>query len=308
VRFFIQNFFFMIYNMNKLTKILTTITIAFFFFACKPSTSQNTEGVSKEKCYSNQKEIFDEFSAAVKAKDISRLRKITYDTVTIHIDYDSLLGKYQNPSIEFMPKESDGNYGIENIGTKSIYSSKILDNGMKKDICGITFDKRGDCFKVIDISPIIINSTVNTLQTGNISKQTTTSNLSKSQNTIIKTKSQNTIVKPKSQTIIVRIPSKDTTFYQGEQGGCYYLNSSGNKVYVEKERCGTFTPNKTKYIVQQPVKKQEIVVVPRNIKPVVKKVQKEGTETRTYITGKRGGCYYINSKGNKVYVDKSLCN
>jgi hypothetical protein len=86
------------------------------------------------------------------------------------------------------------------------------------------------------------------------------------------------------------------------------VNSSGNKVYIEKERCGTFTLQKTKYIVQQPAKKQEIVVVQRNINPVVKKVQKEEIETRTYITGKRGGCYYLNSKGNKVYVDKSLCN
>ncbi|WP_034042035.1 hypothetical protein [Wocania ichthyoenteri] len=29
---------------------------------------------------------------------------------------------------------------------------------------------------------------------------------------------------------------------------------------------------------------------------------------RTYIRGPRGGCYYINSKGNKTYVDRSLCN
>ncbi len=29
---------------------------------------------------------------------------------------------------------------------------------------------------------------------------------------------------------------------------------------------------------------------------------------RTYIKGSRGGCYYINSKGNKTYVDRSLCN
>jgi endonuclease YncB( thermonuclease family) len=29
---------------------------------------------------------------------------------------------------------------------------------------------------------------------------------------------------------------------------------------------------------------------------------------RTYIQGSRGGCYYINSKGNKTYVDRSLCN
>lgn len=29
---------------------------------------------------------------------------------------------------------------------------------------------------------------------------------------------------------------------------------------------------------------------------------------RTYIRGPRGGCYYINSNGNKTYVDRSMCN
>lgn len=29
---------------------------------------------------------------------------------------------------------------------------------------------------------------------------------------------------------------------------------------------------------------------------------------RHYIRGPRGGCYYINSNGNKTYVDRSLCN
>jgi endonuclease YncB( thermonuclease family) len=33
-----------------------------------------------------------------------------------------------------------------------------------------------------------------------------------------------------------------------------------------------------------------------------------GTPGRTYTRGSRGGCYYINSKGNKTYVDRSLCN
>lgn len=27
-----------------------------------------------------------------------------------------------------------------------------------------------------------------------------------------------------------------------------------------------------------------------------------------YIRGPRGGCYYINSSGRKVYVDRSLCD
>lgn len=29
---------------------------------------------------------------------------------------------------------------------------------------------------------------------------------------------------------------------------------------------------------------------------------------RTYYRGPRGGCYYINSKGNKTYVSRSYCN
>jgi len=29
--------------------------------------------------------------------------------------------------------------------------------------------------------------------------------------------------------------------------------------------------------------------------------------SRRYITGPRGGCYYINSNGNKTYVDHSYC-
>ncbi|MEW7292198.1 hypothetical protein [Aquimarina sp. 2304DJ70-9] len=30
--------------------------------------------------------------------------------------------------------------------------------------------------------------------------------------------------------------------------------------------------------------------------------------TRTYYQGPRGGCYYINSNGNKTYVARSMCN
>ena len=33
-----------------------------------------------------------------------------------------------------------------------------------------------------------------------------------------------------------------------------------------------------------------------------------GSDGRTYYTGPRGGCYYINSNGNKTYVDHSYCS
>lgn len=35
---------------------------------------------------------------------------------------------------------------------------------------------------------------------------------------------------------------------------------------------------------------------------------KSKDSTRTYIRGSRGGCYYLNSNGNKTYVSRSLCN
>lgn len=32
------------------------------------------------------------------------------------------------------------------------------------------------------------------------------------------------------------------------------------------------------------------------------------SSTSGYIRGSRGGCYYLNSRGNKTYVSRSLCN
>ncbi len=34
---------------------------------------------------------------------------------------------------------------------------------------------------------------------------------------------------------------------------------------------------------------------------------KYSASDKSYITGPRGGCYYINGNGNKTYVDRSLC-
>lgn len=36
--------------------------------------------------------------------------------------------------------------------------------------------------------------------------------------------------------------------------------------------------------------------------------KKNYQSTRTYYKGSKGGCYYINSNGNKTYVSRSLCN
>lgn len=40
---------------------------------------------------------------------------------------------------------------------------------------------------------------------------------------------------------------------------------------------------------------------------LVSTAAKSSSTARTYMKGPRGGCYYLNSGGNKVYVDKSYC-
>lgn len=56
-----------------------------------------------------------------------------------------------------------------------------------------------------------------------------------------------------------------------------------------------------------------IKTVKQTVTVVEKAKQSYSTSSRgysqsRYIRGPRGGCYYINSNGNKVYVDRSLCN
>jgi len=43
------------------------------------------------------------------------------------------------------------------------------------------------------------------------------------------------------------------------------------------------------------------------LKPKVRQYSVKQLRSRRYIRGPRGGCYYINSNKNKVYVDRSLC-
>lgn len=47
--------------------------------------------------------------------------------------------------------------------------------------------------------------------------------------------------------------------------------------------------------------------VQTNAAPAETPSETSGTASRTYITGERGGCYYINSNGNRTYVDRELC-
>lgn len=66
------------------------------------------------------------------------------------------------------------------------------------------------------------------------------------------------------------------------EGWCYYLNSNGNKSYVDKSYCWIIETN-------------------------TNNSSSNTSSDRNYYTWPKWWCYYYNSKWNKTYVDRSLC-
>lgn len=81
-------------------------------------------------------------------------------------------------------------------------------------------------------------------------------------------------------------------FIDGPRGGCYYINASGKKTYVDHSLCGR---------PDQPAR----VPAPSSLysQPAATSSSSGG-----YYTGPRGGCYTYSASGKKRYVDRSLCN
>lgn len=79
-------------------------------------------------------------------------------------------------------------------------------------------------------------------------------------------------------------------YLKGSKGGCYYLTDSGKKKYVDRSFCDSASDTNT-----------------TKDTPTTAPTGKSDDSGRTYVRGSRGGCYYLNGSGKKVYVDRSLC-
>jgi endonuclease YncB( thermonuclease family) len=104
------------------------------------------------------------------------------------------------------------------------------------------------------------------------------------------------------------------TYILGPKGGCYYLTESGEKKYEkDKSKCENLPKTTTETDKKDEKPKAEKTEKPKTETPKsdVNKTDtpKENRDGRTYIKGARGGCYYLDESGKKVYMkDKSLCN
>lgn len=88
-----------------------------------------------------------------------------------------------------------------------------------------------------------------------------------------------------------------------KQRGVWFLVQSSD--YVGWMHGNTLRPNSSLKVADAPIYTAPRITAPaRRSQPT----RTRTTESRFYIRGPRGGCYYINGNGNKTYVSRSLCS
>ncbi len=104
---------------------------------------------------------------------------------------------------------------------------------------------------------------------------------------------------------VIAIVSATTTVEVYKQKGPWFLVQSpdyvgwihGDTIRLGKPALDP-SPLSELELYTPPTAPQRSTPAPRSTSP---------SSSRGYIRGPRGGCYYINSRGNKTYVDRSLC-
>ncbi|MBV9156129.1 MAG: hypothetical protein JO097_07690 [Acidobacteriaceae bacterium] len=110
------------------------------------------------------------------------------------------------------------------------------------------------------------------------------------------------------------IPAQ-TQYVRGPKGGCYEVTQNGGKKSVERRLCDSKTDkqgqeNDTSSSAKQAAQNQADDKKVASRSPDTQTAQHRTEHTkdgRTYVTGPKGGCYYVAPSGKKQYVDHSKC-
>lgn len=131
--------------------------------------------------------------------------------------------------------------------------------------------------------------------------------------------------------VALSIASAQPQYVRGPKGGCYEVTKTGGKKSVERGLCASLpasakqekapeAPAAAKQSTQtEPAKATKPPApaapsVSAKQTPAAPAGQAPAVPTRsttkgdkTYVTGPKGGCYYVTGSGRKQYVDRSMC-
>ena len=114
---------------------------------------------------------------------------------------------------------------------------------------------------------------------------------------------------------LISLPAQ-TQYERGPRGGCYEVTKDGKKS-VKRSLCDSTATSQAKSTDSTPTsapssqtqadttKKSSTAAsgTQATANPPAQKI-KDG---KTYVTGPKGGCYYVTASGRKQYVDHSMC-
>lgn len=103
-----------------------------------------------KNCAESSNDAFEEFKLSVEKKILPNSLSSNYGTFKIYID--TIFNILDKPTIEFIPKEIDGAYGIHKNYGKEIYYAKLMNHGKLHSKIGVMIGENKNCYKVINIA------------------------------------------------------------------------------------------------------------------------------------------------------------
>lgn len=133
--------------MNKIFKPILIIFVTILSISCNYS----------QLCKNSSEKAFEAFQLNVKNKDfLNAKRLLTIDENGVFEKYiDTIFNVLHKPTIEFIPEEKDGAFGIKKIGDGELFYAYLKEDNKIFSIIGIMFRNNKDCYQIINISPII---------------------------------------------------------------------------------------------------------------------------------------------------------
>lgn len=106
------------------------------------------------RCEKTSNEAFKTFQLNVKNKDYSNSKRLLSNNENgVFEKYiDTIFNKLNKPTLEFIPEEKDGAFGIKKIGDADIFYTYLKEENKIFSIIGIMFRKHLNCYQISNIT------------------------------------------------------------------------------------------------------------------------------------------------------------
>lgn len=134
--------------MKKIKSILI-ILVTILSISCNNSQS----------CKNSSIKAFEEFQLDVKTKDFLKAKRLLSDNENgVYEKYiDTIFNVLDKPTIEFIPEEKDGAFGIKKNGDVDMFFAYLKEDNEIFSIINIMFQKNINCYQIINIVPVGIS-------------------------------------------------------------------------------------------------------------------------------------------------------